>query len=104
MPTDPRLIYLAGVLALDTRNPARDYAAACECFQRLVADHAESRLAADAAVWLGLLADVRVQAETMGRLKAANTRLQQAFEDQQARLSRMEKRLERLKAVDLTME
>jgi hypothetical protein len=103
-PADPRVIYLAGLVAVDARNPTQNYQTACECFQRLVTNHAESPQAADAEAWLGLIAEVRSQAEAIDRLKTANTSLQQENAAQQARLSRMQKRLERLKAVDLSKE
>ena len=101
---DPRLIYLAGLVAVDARNPARSYQTACECFQRLVREYAASPLAAEAVVWLGLLGEVHAQAEALERLRTANNRLQQEIDAHKAHLSRMQKRLERLKAVDLSLE
>ncbi len=103
-PADPRVIYLAGLVAVDARNPEQDFHKDCECFQQLVRDHAESPLAAEAVVWLGLMGEMHTQAETLERLQTANTRLEQEIEDHKAHLSRMEKRLERLKAVDLSLE
>ncbi len=104
VPADPRMIYLAGLVAVDARNPDRSYETACECFQRLVNDHAETPLAAEAVVWLGLLAEVNTRAEALGRMETANQLLQQEIDAYKARLSQMERRLERLKAVDLSLE
>jgi hypothetical protein len=104
MAADPRLLYLAGLVAVDTRNPGRDYQAAREYFQQVATAHAEAPLAADAGAWLALIDEVRTQAEALERLEAANTSLQMENEAQKTRLSRMAKRLERLKAVDLSME
>lgn len=104
IPVDPRVIYLSGLVAVDARNPRQDYQTAGEYFQRLVTDHTESPLAADAAVWLGLIGQLRSQAEAMERLQTANTRMQGEIGSQKERLRRMEKRLERLKAIDLSME
>ncbi len=104
VPADPRMIYLAGLVAVDARNPGQDFQKACECFRQLVRDHAESPLAAEAVVWLGLMGEMHTQAETLERLQTANARLEQEIEDHKAHLSQMEKRLERLKAVDLSLE
>ena len=103
-PADPRAIYLAGLVAVDARNPGRDLQKACECFRQLVRQHAESPLAAEAAVWLGLMGEMHTQAETLGRLQTTNARLQQEIDGHKAHLRRLEKRLERLKAVDLSLE
>lgn len=103
-PADPRVIYQAGLVAVDARNPRQDYQAAGECFRRLVTDHAESPLAADAAVWLGLIGQMHSQAEALEQLKTANASMQREIGSQKAHLRRMEKRLERLKAIDLLME
>ena len=103
-PTDPRVIYLAGKVAADVRNPARNLPAARNCFQRVVRDYPASPLAFDAAVWVGLLDELNTHAEAVGRLQNANDRLQQEIGDHKAHLRRMEKRLESLKAVDLSLE
>ena len=103
-PDDPRVIYLAGLVAADARNPARDLPAARYYFQRVVQNHPASPLAFDAAVWVGLLDELGSRAEALGRLQNANDRLQQEVGDHKAHLRRMEKRLERLKAVDLSLE
>ncbi|MBL0713392.1 MAG: hypothetical protein JJV98_06790 [Desulfosarcina sp.] len=101
---DPRAIYLAGLVAVDLRNPAHDFQKACQYFQRVVADHADSALAAAAAAWLGVISQVQSQAEDIERLEAANTCMQRKIKAHKADLHRMEKRLERLKAVDLSVE
>ncbi len=101
---DPRAIYLAGLVAVDARNPAQDIERACQCFQQLTAQHPETPQAANAAVWLGLIRQVDAQAEAIIRLEADNGRMQQTIEEQQATLRLMTKRLERLKAVDLSLE
>ncbi len=103
-PADPRLIYLSGLVAVDARNPAQDYQRAHEYFQRLVSEHVASPLANEAAVWLGLMDEMHTQTEELTRLENDNTRLKKEMDDQKAHLHQMEKRLERLKAVDLSLE
>lgn len=103
-PADPHLIYLVGLVAVDARNPGQNYQTAGEYFQRLVTDHAESPLATDAAAWLGLIDAISSQSEAIVRMKTASTRMQQEIAAQKTRLRRMEKRLERLKAVDLSTD
>lgn len=101
---DPRAIYLAGLVAVDSRNPDQDIEKACQCFQQLTTQHPETLQAANAVVWLGLISQMDAQAEAITRLEAGNARMQQTIEDQQATLRLMKKRLERLKAVDLSLE
>ncbi len=101
---DPRAIYLAGLVAADARNPAQDMERACQCFHQLTAHHPDSLQAANAAVWLGLIGQLDAQAEDIRRLEAGNARMQQTITDQQATLRLMKQRLERLKAVDLSLE
>ena len=101
---DPRVIYLAGLVAVDSRNPAQDMEKACQCFQQLTTQHPETLQAANAAVWLGLIRQMDAQAEAITRLEDDSARMQQTIEEQQATLRLMKKRLERLKAVDLSLE
>lgn len=103
-PADPHLIYLAGLVAVDARNPGQNYQTAGEYFLRLVTDHAESPLATDAVAWLGLIDAINSQSETIDRMKTANTRMQQEIDSQKTHRRRMEKRLEQLKAVDLSTD
>ncbi len=103
-PADPRRLYLAGMVAADKRNPARSLPAARNYFQRVAEEHPESPLAVDATVWIGLLDERNAQVEACGMLQSDNDRLQQEIEARKADLRRMEKRLERLKAVDLSLE
>ncbi len=101
---DRRAIYLAGLVAVDIRNPAQDIEKAADCFRQLTTRHPETTQAAQAAVWLGLIAQMDAQAEAISRLEAGKTSMQQKIENQQAQLRLMKKRLERLKAVDLSLE
>ena len=101
---DPRVIYLAGLVAVDSRNPAQDIEKACQCFQQLTSQHPETLQAANAAVWLGLIRQMDAQAEAITRLEEGHARMQQTIEEQQATLQSMKKQLERLKAVDLSLE
>ena len=101
---DPRALYLAGLVAVDARNPEQDIEKACRRFQQLTAHHPETLQAANAAVWLGLIGQFDAQAEIIRRLETGHARMQQTITDQQATLRRMKKRLERLKAVDLSLE
>ncbi len=103
-PADPRRLYLAGLLAADTRNPARSLPTARDYFQRVTEEHPTSPLAVDAAVWVALLDELNTQVEARGELQSVNDRLQQEIGAREADLRRMEKRLERLKAVDLSLE
>ncbi len=101
---DPRAIHLAGLVAVDARNPAQDIERACQYFQQLTTQHPETPQAANAAVWLGLIRQIDAQAEAITRLEDGSTRMQQTIEKQQATLRLMKKQLERLKAVDLSLE
>ena len=101
---EPRAIYLAGLVAVDSRNPSQDIEKACQCFQQLTTQHPETLQAANAAVWLGLIRQLDAQAEAITGLEDGNARMQQKIEEQQASLRLMKKRLERLKAIDLSLE
>ena len=101
---DPRVIYLAGLVAVDSRNPAQDIEKACQCFQQLTTQHPGTLQAANASVWLGLIRQMDAHAEAIARLEDDNARMQQTIEEQQASLRLMKKQLERLKAVDLSLE
>jgi hypothetical protein len=101
---DPRAIYLAGLVAVDSRNPSQDIEKACQCFQQLTTHHPETLQAANAEVWLGLIRQLDAQAEAINGLEDGNARMQQTIEEQQATLRLMKNRLERLKAVDLSLE
>jgi hypothetical protein len=103
-PADTHLIYLAAVVAADARNPAQDLEAAARGFHQLVERPADGQLTAEAMVWLGLLEEIRTREEALASADAHKQRLTDKISDQQARLEQMKKRLERLKAVDLTLE
>ncbi len=103
-PVEPRILYLTGMVAADARNPACNLTVARDYFQRVMEVHPASPLATDAAVWIGLLDEVDTQVEALGQLQNDNDRLQQEIEAHKADLRRLKKRLERLKAVDLSLE
>ena len=103
-PVEPRILYLTGMVAADARNPACNLTVARDYFQRVMEVHPASPLATDAAVWIGLLDEVDTQVEALGQLQNDNDRLQHEIEAHKADLRRLKKRLERLKAVDLSLE
>ncbi len=110
-PAGPRILYLAGLVAADTRNPDRNLTIAWAYFQRIVEAYPASPLAIDAAAWIGLLDELDTREEALAELQSVNDRLQQEIKAHKAdlrrkakRLDRLEKRLERLKAVDLSLE
>jgi hypothetical protein len=103
-PADPHLIHLSALVAADARNPAQDLAAAARGFHQLVERPVDGQLTAEAMVWLGLLEELRAREEALARADAHKQRLTVKISDQQKRLDQMKKLLERLKAVDLTLE
>jgi outer membrane protein assembly factor BamD (BamD/ComL family) len=101
---DDRALHLLGLVLMHPDNPRGDRQEGAEVFRRLVADYPDSPLVVDARTWLAFVADLEESKHTVQALQTQNRRLEERLSSEQEQRRKLEKRLQQMKAVDLTMD
>lgn len=101
---DDRALLLLGMARVHPDNPQRDVQGAGGAFRRIVKDYPLSPLVVDARNWLALIDRMADCAHTVSQMAAAVDELEKRLAQETERRRQLEKRLQQMKAVDLTID
>jgi outer membrane protein assembly factor BamD (BamD/ComL family) len=102
--SDDQALYLMGMVLVHPENPGQDIQQAAARFQGIVDRFPDSDLVAASQTWLALIAQLEKNHDTVERLGIASTALEKQLKDEKSKRIRLEKRLQQMKTIDLTVE
>jgi tetratricopeptide (TPR) repeat protein len=102
-PGDEALFH-TGLIHAHNDNPNKDYRKALGFFRRLIKDYPQSRLIAQAKIWVGVLEEDERLSQALERLKEENEGLSQAFKKLKDEHGKLTQQFKRLKEVDIEIE
>ena len=101
---DDQAFYLMGMVLVHPDNPLQDLHKAGACFRGIVEHYPDSGLVVASQTWLALIAQLEARQRTVEDLESASAALKKQLKDEKAKRSRLEDRLQQLKAIDLSVE
>lgn len=101
---DDQAFYLMGMVLVHPDNPRQDLHKAAACFRGIVAHYPDSALVAASQTWLALISQLDESQRMVERLETTAADLKKHVKAGQDQRRRLEKRLQQMKAIDLTVE
>jgi hypothetical protein len=102
--SNDQALYLMGMVLVHPENPEQDIQQAAVCFQGIVDRYPGSNLVAASQTWLALIDQLKENHGTVERLENASAALEKQLKNEKSKRVRLEKRLQQMKAIDLTVE